>query len=176
MPTWQGQPRKLMLHASRNGFFYVFDRANGTLLLAKAVRQEPDLGERHRRRRPPDQAARSGADARRARKCARRRTARPTGSRRPTTHRPGSTTCRRSRSAASTPRRDQGEWESGKTVSRRLAADRSRSEAAAHAQGDRYSHRRDQLGAAAARARRSRGAARWPRRRASSSSAKKAAR
>jgi alcohol dehydrogenase (cytochrome c) len=32
---WQGQPRKLMLHASRNGFFYVFDRTNGALLLAK---------------------------------------------------------------------------------------------------------------------------------------------
>jgi alcohol dehydrogenase (cytochrome c) len=33
--TWQGQPRKLMLHAARNGFFYVFDRRDGTLLLAK---------------------------------------------------------------------------------------------------------------------------------------------
>jgi alcohol dehydrogenase (cytochrome c) len=32
---WQGQPRKLMLHADRNGFFYVFDRTNGQLLLAK---------------------------------------------------------------------------------------------------------------------------------------------
>jgi alcohol dehydrogenase (cytochrome c) len=32
---WQGQPRKLMLHASRNGFFYVFDRQDGTLLLAR---------------------------------------------------------------------------------------------------------------------------------------------
>jgi alcohol dehydrogenase (cytochrome c) len=32
---WQGQPRKLMLHANRNGFFYVFDRRDGTLLLAK---------------------------------------------------------------------------------------------------------------------------------------------
>jgi alcohol dehydrogenase (cytochrome c) len=32
---WRGQPRKLMLHASRNGFFYVFDRRDGTLLLAK---------------------------------------------------------------------------------------------------------------------------------------------
>ena len=32
---WQGRPRKLMLHASRNGFFYVFDRVDGTLLLAK---------------------------------------------------------------------------------------------------------------------------------------------
>jgi alcohol dehydrogenase (cytochrome c) len=32
---WQGQPRKLMLHANRNGFFYVFDRSDGKLLLAK---------------------------------------------------------------------------------------------------------------------------------------------
>jgi alcohol dehydrogenase (cytochrome c) len=33
--TWEGQPRQLMLHANRNGFFYVFDRRDGTLLLAK---------------------------------------------------------------------------------------------------------------------------------------------
>jgi alcohol dehydrogenase (cytochrome c) len=33
--AWQGQPRALLLHASRNGFFYVFDRRNGELLLAK---------------------------------------------------------------------------------------------------------------------------------------------
>jgi alcohol dehydrogenase (cytochrome c) len=32
--TWQGQARKLMLHADRNGFFYVLDRRDGTLLLA----------------------------------------------------------------------------------------------------------------------------------------------
>ncbi len=32
---YQGQMRKLMLHADRNGFFYVFDRTNGKLLLAK---------------------------------------------------------------------------------------------------------------------------------------------
>ncbi|HEY5906466.1 MAG TPA: PQQ-binding-like beta-propeller repeat protein [Vicinamibacteria bacterium] len=32
---WQGRPRKLMLHADRNGFFYVFDRRDGSLLLAK---------------------------------------------------------------------------------------------------------------------------------------------
>jgi alcohol dehydrogenase (cytochrome c) len=34
--TWKGQARKLLLHADRNGFFYVFDRLNGELLLAKA--------------------------------------------------------------------------------------------------------------------------------------------
>ncbi len=32
---WQGQMCKLLLHANRNGFFYVFDRRDGTLLLAK---------------------------------------------------------------------------------------------------------------------------------------------
>jgi glucose dehydrogenase len=33
--TWKGQPRKLLLHADRNGFFYVFDRTNGKLLLGE---------------------------------------------------------------------------------------------------------------------------------------------
>jgi alcohol dehydrogenase (cytochrome c) len=32
---WEGRPRRLLLHAARNGFFYVFDRTDGTLLLAK---------------------------------------------------------------------------------------------------------------------------------------------
>jgi alcohol dehydrogenase (cytochrome c) len=32
---WEGQTRKLMLHADRNGFYYVFDRIDGKLLLAK---------------------------------------------------------------------------------------------------------------------------------------------
>ena len=32
---YRGRLRKLMLHADRNGFFYVFDRTNGELLLAK---------------------------------------------------------------------------------------------------------------------------------------------
>jgi len=33
--TWDGKPRKLLVHANRNGFFYVFDRVTGQLLLAK---------------------------------------------------------------------------------------------------------------------------------------------
>ena len=32
---WQGRPRKLLLQANRNGFFYVLDRTDGELLLAK---------------------------------------------------------------------------------------------------------------------------------------------
>jgi alcohol dehydrogenase (cytochrome c) len=33
--NWQGQPRKTMLWANRNGFFYVLDRSNGKFLLGK---------------------------------------------------------------------------------------------------------------------------------------------
>lgn len=33
--TWEGRPRKLLLHGNRNGFFYVFDRTDGKLLLAQ---------------------------------------------------------------------------------------------------------------------------------------------
>ena len=33
--TFRGQERKLLLHADRNGFFYVFDRTNGKLLLGE---------------------------------------------------------------------------------------------------------------------------------------------
>lgn len=32
--VWQGQPRKLLLQANRNGFFYVLDRTNGKFLQA----------------------------------------------------------------------------------------------------------------------------------------------
>jgi alcohol dehydrogenase (cytochrome c) len=33
--NWHGQPRKLLIQANRNGFFYVLDRVAGKLLLAK---------------------------------------------------------------------------------------------------------------------------------------------
>jgi PQQ-dependent dehydrogenase (methanol/ethanol family) len=33
--NFRGQDRKLLLHADRNGFFYVFDRTNGQLLLSE---------------------------------------------------------------------------------------------------------------------------------------------
>jgi alcohol dehydrogenase (cytochrome c) len=34
--TWRGQLRTLLLHANRNGFFYVLDRTSGALLMAEA--------------------------------------------------------------------------------------------------------------------------------------------
>ena len=35
--NWQGRPRKLLLQANRNGFFYLLDRTNGKLLYAKPL-------------------------------------------------------------------------------------------------------------------------------------------
>ena len=37
--VWNGQPRKVLIQASRNGFFYVIDRTDGELLLAKRFAQ-----------------------------------------------------------------------------------------------------------------------------------------
>ena len=38
--NWEGKPRKLLVQGNRNGFFYVFDRINGKLLLAKQFIKE----------------------------------------------------------------------------------------------------------------------------------------
>lgn len=40
--AYRGAPRKLLLHADRNGFFYVFDRAVGSLLLARPFLRRVD--------------------------------------------------------------------------------------------------------------------------------------
>ncbi len=37
---WQGQPRKLLVQGNRNGFFYVWDRTDGKLLLGKQFIKE----------------------------------------------------------------------------------------------------------------------------------------
>lgn len=43
--NWQGKPRKVILWADRNGFFYVLDRATGQFLLGKAfVKQNWNIG------------------------------------------------------------------------------------------------------------------------------------
>jgi alcohol dehydrogenase (cytochrome c) len=43
--TWQGRPRKLMLWANRNGFYYVLDRTTGQFLLGKPfVKQNWNVG------------------------------------------------------------------------------------------------------------------------------------
>lgn len=40
--TWRDKPAKLLLHADRNGFFYVLDRTNGKVLLAKPFLRRVD--------------------------------------------------------------------------------------------------------------------------------------
>lgn len=49
---WQGKPRKLMLHANRNGFFYVLDRTTGEFLLGKAFARQTWLKEFNAKGRP----------------------------------------------------------------------------------------------------------------------------
>ena len=63
--NWQGKPRKLLVQANRNGFFYVLDRTDGKFLLGTQVREERHVGDRPHRRRTADSRARYGADARR---------------------------------------------------------------------------------------------------------------
>jgi alcohol dehydrogenase (cytochrome c) len=47
---WQGRPRKLLLQANRNGFFYVLDRSNGELLWAKQFLEKLNWAKRSMRR------------------------------------------------------------------------------------------------------------------------------
>ena len=50
--NWHGQPRKLLLTGNRNGFFYLFDRTEGQLLLVKPFVQKlnwaKEIGSDHR--------------------------------------------------------------------------------------------------------------------------------
>jgi alcohol dehydrogenase (cytochrome c) len=56
---WQGQRRKLMMQANRNGFFYVLDRTTGKLLLGKPFVKKltwaKEIGTNGRPVRNPDQ-------------------------------------------------------------------------------------------------------------------------
>ena len=64
---WQGQPRKLLMQANRNGFLYVLDRTNGKFLSAKPFYPRPHLGQGDRFGRPAGggagQRAYRGGDA-----------------------------------------------------------------------------------------------------------------
>jgi glucose dehydrogenase len=44
---YQGKARKLLLHADRNGFFYVLDRTSGELLTGEELPQAAQLGHWH---------------------------------------------------------------------------------------------------------------------------------
>ena len=172
--TWQGQPRKLLLQANRNGFFYVLDRTNGAFLLGQAVREEADLGDAAS---APDGRpvlnARSGADADGTRVCPAVDGASNWFS---TSFNPATglyyvQTHEKCGIFTRTPE----EWRAGKGFTGGSTQARGRAGAEGPAR-DRHPDRRDRVGAAADRPRRSRGAARWRPPAASCSSAKTAAR
>ena len=50
--NWQGKPRKLLLQANRNGFFYVLDRTDGQAPACQTIPEKAELGRSHRQRRP----------------------------------------------------------------------------------------------------------------------------
>ena len=51
-----GQPRKLITHSARNGFFYTMERANGAMVSAKPYHGQDQLDQGDR---PEDRQARS---------------------------------------------------------------------------------------------------------------------
>ena len=63
--TWQGQPRKLLVQANRNGFFYVLDRTNGKFLFGTQYVKNVTWATGLDAEGPADQRAEHGADARR---------------------------------------------------------------------------------------------------------------
>ena len=60
--NWRGKPRKLLVQANRNGFFYVLDRTDGKFLLGRAYTQRLDLGERAHSRGPSYRCPRPGGN------------------------------------------------------------------------------------------------------------------
>ena len=127
----------------------------------EAVRPQSHLGERHRRGRPSDQAAGTGAGRRRHQGV-------PVAGRRDQLVLPvlqpgtGLYYVQTFEKCSIYTKTDGGEWEAGQAVPRRLAAHRAGSGSAAHPQGHRHPHRRDQAGSCRSRGPPTPGAARCP--------------
>ena len=146
---WQGQPRKLMLHANRNGFFYVFDRQNGKLLLAKqfikTLTWASGIGTDGR----PIKIAGQDPSPEGTKVC-------PSQDGATNWYSPSFSPVTRLyyiqtfEKCSVYTKRDQGDWESGEDVSRRHAANGDRSETGAYSARHRYPHRRNRVGTAAA--------------------------
>ena len=121
--TINGTPRKTMLFANRNGFFYVLDRTNGKMILAKPfVTQNWAKGDQPRR--AADSHSRHQSErGRQHRRCARIWAAERISFRRPTTRPSGCSSSTRGRRARSTSR---GTSRSAKVSSTSRAARRVR--------------------------------------------------
>ena len=88
-----GKPRKVILHAPKNGFFFVIDRTQRQVHLGEELRRR-QLGQRLRQERPADRDRRSRARPTGRARSSRARSARTTGTRCRSTRRPGWPTCR----------------------------------------------------------------------------------
>ena len=64
--TVAGQPRKVVMFANRNGFYYTLDRTTGKVIVGEAVRDD-DMGERDRPRRPARDCCRATRPTKKAR-------------------------------------------------------------------------------------------------------------
>ena len=60
--TWQGKPRKLLMHGDRNGMFYVLDRTNGEVLRTANLSTQGDMAQRVHGRRKADCGSRLDCD------------------------------------------------------------------------------------------------------------------
>ena len=89
--TINGVPRKTLLFANRNGFFYTLDRTNGELHHVAVVRQD-DVGREDRRRRPARREAQHRSDRGRHRGVPRHHRRHQLPCRRPSTRRPACST------------------------------------------------------------------------------------
>jgi alcohol dehydrogenase (cytochrome c) len=118
---FRGQPRKLLLQGNRNGFFYVLDRLTGKVLVGRTVREEPDVGQRHRSRRPAEVVARQRAERGGPARLSRRRRRRRTGRRPPSTRRHSCSICSPTSRVRSTRKTTNG----GRRASRSTAAPRA---------------------------------------------------
>ena len=157
---WQGQPRKLMLHANRNGFFYVFDRANGTLLLAKPFVRNltwaSGIGPDGRPIKLPNQEPTPAG----TKVCPSQDGATNWFS--PSFNPATGLYYVQTFEKCSIYTKSDGSVGSGQVVSGRDAAHGARPEAAARSEGDRHPHRRDSPGSCRSRGRPIPGAARSP--------------
>ena len=148
--AWQGQPRKLMLHANRNGFFYVFDRRDGTLLLAKPFVKNLTWASGIGADGRPIKLPESGADAggHEGLPVAGWRDQLVLAVVQPCDGALLRADVREVQHLHETGSGRMGAWQD---LPRRLAAHGARSRTVARAEGDRHSHGRDRLDAAAAR-------------------------
>ena len=148
--NWQGQPRKLLIQANRNGFFYVFDRTTGKLLLAKPFLKKLNWAEGNRQGRPAGFERSQGAAERRE----------PTSARAfqggtnwySTSFNPGTGLYYfQALERCNLYSKRELEWQAGKGYMGGRGASGSRRDVRKVAARDQYSDRRDRLGSAAGR-------------------------